>query len=292
MQSSRLTATEEIYGGVGSWLDIFAGSPWQHPRAVVAELRAHDVGTLYLQTSNYSQREDIVAPQALSRMLEAAHAAGLRVVGWYLPSLADPVVDARRSLAAIRFRSAGGERFDSFALDIEASLAHPVTLRNTRLLALAARVRAAAPQGYPIGAIIPSPVGMARHPHYWPRFPYARLAKLADVFLPMAYFSHYVHQPGQVYAYTRRVVLDIRHRTGQPTLPIHVIGGLASDTSTAATAAFVRAVRDFAVIGASSTPTRRRPAHNGTSSPSHRPQGKHNNELPLRDQHCDSQTEA
>ena len=113
VQSSRLTATEEIYGGVGSWLDIFAGSPWQHPRAVVAELRAHDVGTLYLQTSNYSQREDIVAPQALSRMLEAAHAAGLRVVGWYLPSLADPVVDARRSLAAIRFRSAGGERFDS-----------------------------------------------------------------------------------------------------------------------------------------------------------------------------------
>ena len=67
----------------------------------------------------------------------------------------------------------------------------------------------------------------------------------------MAYFSHYVHQPGQVYAYTRRVVLDIRHRTGQPTLPIHVIGGLASDTSTAATAAFVRAVRDCAVIGAS-----------------------------------------
>lgn len=247
----RSGATVEAYGGLGSWLDIFAGSPWQHARSVVAELRAHDVVTLYLQTSNYSQRTDIVKPAALGRLLDSAHAAGLRVVAWYLPSFANPAVDARRSLAAIRFRSASGEQFDSFALDIEASLVHPVSLRNARLLALTTRLRAATPSTYPIGAIIPSPVGMARHPHYWPHFPYARLARLVDVFLPMAYFSHYVHKPSDVYAYTRRVVIDIRRQTGQPTIPIHVIGGIASAASTAAIAAFARAVSDCNVVGAS-----------------------------------------
>jgi hypothetical protein len=81
----RREAALETYAGLGSWLDIFAGSPWQRPRSVVPDLPAHNVATLYLQTSNYSQRADIVRPAALGRLLDAAHAAGLRVVAWYLP---------------------------------------------------------------------------------------------------------------------------------------------------------------------------------------------------------------
>jgi len=248
---SRAATTLAIYGGIGSWLDIFAGSPWQRPVSVAADLQTHGVATLYLQTSNYSQRAAIVRPRLLGRLLDAAHAAGLEVVAWYLPSFADPRTDTRNALAAIRFRSASGEGFDSFALDIEASLVHPVSLRNSRLLELAARVRAALPTGVPLSAIIPSPVGMARHPHYWPAFPYARLARLADVFVPMAYFSHYVQRPNAVYDYTRQVVLDIRARVHRLDLPIHVIGGLASATSSAAAAAFVRAATDCGVAGAS-----------------------------------------
>ena len=247
----RAATTLEIYGGVGSWLDIFAGSPWRRPLAVAADLKARGVTTMYLQTSNYSQRTAIVQPALLGRLLDAAHAAGISVVAWYLPSFTDPAIDAERSLAAIRFRSASGERFDSFALDVEASLVRPVSLRNSRLLALAARVRAALPKDVPLGAIIPSPVGMTRHPHYWPGFPYAGLARVSDVFLPMAYFSHYVHRPDDVYDYTRRVVVDIRDRTGRPDLPIHVIGGLASSTSTAAATAFARAATDCSVDGVS-----------------------------------------
>jgi hypothetical protein len=247
----RAATTLEIYGGVGSWLDIFAGPPWRRPLSVAADLKARGVTTLYLQTSNYSQRSAIVQPALLGRLLDAAHAAGISVVAWYLPSFADPVTDARRSLAAIQFRSASGERFDSFALDIEAGLVHPASLRNSRLLALAARVRAALPSDVPLGAIIPSPVGMDRHPHYWPGFPYAGLARLSDVFLPMAYFSHYVHSPADVYDYTRRVVLDIRDRTGRPDVPIHVIGGLASSTTGAAAIAFARAATECGVDGVS-----------------------------------------
>jgi hypothetical protein len=126
-----------------------------------------------------------------------------------------------------------------------------VSLRNSRLLALVSRLRTAAQARYPLGAIIPSPVGMARHPHYWPQCPYAQLARRVDVFLPMAYFSHYVQRPGDVYNYTRRVVLDIREQTGRPQIPIHAIGGLASAASAAAIRAFVQAASDCGVAGAS-----------------------------------------
>ncbi len=145
------------------------------------------VRTLYLQTGNYEQRTDLVRPHALGEFIDAAHAAGMRVVAWYLPSFLYPVQDTRAALAAIRFRSAKGERFDSFALDIEASLVHSVPLRSKRLLQLSARLRAAVGRRYALGAIIPSPVGIRRHPTYWPRFPYRSLARYYDVFLPMAY---------------------------------------------------------------------------------------------------------
>src|SRR5690348_3389783 len=146
------------------------------------------VRTLYLQTGNYEQRVDLVRRRALGRFVDAAHAAGLRVVAWYLPSFLYPAQDYRRALAAIRFRTASGERFDGFALDIEASLVKGVRLRNHRLLRLSTRLRAAAGPRYALGAIIPSPVGIRRHPAYWPGFPYRPLARVYDVFLPMAYF--------------------------------------------------------------------------------------------------------
>src|SRR5690242_16089390 len=153
-----------VYGGLGSWLDIFADQSWSSPATLVARAKAAGVRTLYLQTSNYSQRTALVRPAALGRFVDAAHAAGLRVVAWYLPGFADPRLDARRTLAAVRFRSATGQRFDGFALDIEASIVRDVAVRNARLLALTRLLRRSVPRTYPLGAIIPSPVGIRRHP--------------------------------------------------------------------------------------------------------------------------------
>jgi hypothetical protein len=240
-----------VYAGVGAWLDIFAGRPWLHPEQVVAALSAEGVGTLYLETSNYSQARPIVYPTALGHYIDDAHAAGLRVVAWYLPSLTAPARDLARSLAAIRFRSPAGGRFDAFALDIEASLESKVARRNAHLLALAGAVRAAAPPGYPLGAIIPSPVGMQRHPHYWPDFPYAPLARLVDAFLPMAYFSYYTDSTAGAYTYTRGVVAAIRAKTGDPTLAIHLIGGIANRIDDGALNGFARAASDCGVDGIS-----------------------------------------
>jgi hypothetical protein len=249
---SPVPVDTSIYDGVGSWLDIFDHASLAKPHTVVAALDAHGVSTLYLQTSNYSQHEDVVDPGAVGRLVDLAHAAGMRVVAWYLPSFADPVLDRRRALAAIRFRSPAGEGFDSFALDIEASLVHPVALRNARLAALSAVLRANAPAGYPLGAIIPSPVGLTRHPHYWPGFPYTQLARDFDVFLPMAYFTYSKRMtPAATYAYVRDVVVAIRQGTGRPDEPIHVIGGIANKVGPGTVTSFAHALTDCGVRGAS-----------------------------------------
>jgi len=238
------------YAGLGTWLDIYATPSWAHPEREVAAMARVGVRTLYLQTGNYGQSVALVRPRALGRFVDAAHAAGMRVVAWYLPSLANPAEDARRALAAIRFRSVRGERFDSFALDIEASIVKPASLRNQRLLRLSARIRAAAGPRYALGAIIPSAVGMRRHPRYWPRFPYRALDRYYDVFLPMAYATDaHVRGSAATYKYNAADVAAIRTHTGDPRVPIHLIGGLSNAMGAGETAGFMRAVAACAPLG-------------------------------------------
>jgi hypothetical protein len=237
------------YSGLGTWIDIYRPQAWRSPDATAARVAARDVDTLYLQTGNYRQRSDVVRAAGLARLVEAAHAEGIAVVAWYLPSLVSPARDLRRALAAIRFRTPGGERFDSFALDIESRAVRSVPLRTARLLALSRRIRAAAGSSYPLGAIIPSPVGMELKPAYWPSFPYRPLAGLYDVFLPMTYFSYRARGTAAVLRYTARSVSIIRRATGNPTVPIHVIGGISSATGPAEARGFMRAVATCAPVG-------------------------------------------
>jgi hypothetical protein len=237
------------YVGFGTWLDIYATPFWAHPRMEVAAMHRRGVRTLYLQTGNYQQSVDLVRPHALGEFVDAAHAVGMRVVAWYLPSLLYPVRDTRAALAAIRFRSAKGERFDSFALDIEASLVHSVPLRSKRLLQLSARLRSAVGHHYSLGAVIPSPVGIRLHRTYWPNFPYRSLARFYDVFLPMAYATYHVRGVEATRAYDAAGVAIIRARTGKPHVPIHLIGGLANAMGAGETAGFMQAVADCSPVG-------------------------------------------
>ena len=107
------------YAGLGTWIDVYDGRAWVTPDSTAAAIRARGVRTLYLQTSNSNRSADLVRPAGLGRLVDAAHARGLRVVAWYLPTLVRPGRDLRRALAAIRFRTQTEGSFDSFALDIE-----------------------------------------------------------------------------------------------------------------------------------------------------------------------------
>ena len=57
--------------------------------------------------------------------------------------------------------------------------------------------------------------------------------------------------PAQVYAYTRDTIDGIRALTGDPGLPLHVVGGIANRTSPAALASFLAAVSDCGASGTS-----------------------------------------
>jgi hypothetical protein len=186
----------------------------------------------------------------VDRFITAAHARGLQIVAWYLPSLTDLQRDLRRSLAALNYETSTGDQFDSFALDIEATLVRSPALRNARLLQLSRKLRAAEPD-LALGAIVPSPRGMQLLPWYWPRFPYAELSRIYDVFLPMGYFTYRKHYPGGSAAYTRTNIKLLREGTGNPLLPVHTIGGLAGLASPSQVRNFMRASRNGAAIGSS-----------------------------------------
>jgi hypothetical protein len=172
----------------------------------------------------------------------------MRVVAWYVPDFADLRRDHEWSVAAMRFTSPSGQRFDSFALDIEVTAVTDPEERASRLLELSRQIRAAAGPSYPLGAITPSPL---RSPGYWPVFPDAELAQIYDVYLPMAYWSYSAGGEGGAYDYIDRSAEIVRTETGRPDLPIHMIGGLASGAEAEESRGFVSAVNDNRLLGAS-----------------------------------------
>jgi hypothetical protein len=182
-------------------------------------------------------------------MLDAAHASGIDVVAWYLPSFRAGGRDLRRSMAAINFRSAGGQAFDAFALDIEWSGVRSVALRNRRALDLSRRLRAAVGPDYALGAIIPNPRGVELRRDYWQPFPYAELAAIYDVFVPMVYSTYRGDGPAVVTRDVSRSMTILRTATGRSDVPIHLIGGIADELSAAEARAFARNVATLRPIG-------------------------------------------
>jgi hypothetical protein len=155
----------------------------------------------------------------------------------------------RRVRAALQLRTADGQAFDSFALDIEASEVNPVWRRNAALLKLSKMIRAEVGPGYELGAIVPDQLSTSHGNVLWPSFPYAATAGYYDVFLPMAYSSfNRARGAAGVYRYTAANVRFVQRATGRP---VHVIGGLTDDMSHAEQLAVTRASRDAGAIGAS-----------------------------------------
>ncbi|MFN2524906.1 MAG: hypothetical protein ABR505_01365 [Actinomycetota bacterium] len=234
------------YEGVATWIDIYNPRLWKTPAVTIRRLARKGASTVFVQTTNYSQRGLLWDPSGVAEFIDSAHKAGLKVVGWYVPSFARPKIDLRRSLAAIDFETPTGGRFDSFALDIEATAVRSIWLRNHRLLRLTREIRAATGSKYPLGAVIPDATS-----HYWPDFPYRELHRAYDVFVPMGYWTFQAHGAKAVNDHTEKNIRTIRRRTRDPRVPIHLIGGLAGDAGRREVSAFVKTARQHRVLGAS-----------------------------------------
>ncbi len=238
------------YRGLATWVDIYDPQLWSDPEATIQAIRAEQVNTLFLETSNYQHRA-IVHPLLTGRFIDAAHAAGMDIVAWYLPSFVRPSKDLRKITAAIRYRSQSGQSFDSFALDIESPAVTNVARRTRRLVDLSAAIRKEVGARYPLGAIVPNPVRLDRPDTYWPGFPYQGLERWFDVFVPMCYSSGDAAGLGPTTRYASRCIELVRTGTGRSTVPIHEIGGIADALNRREVRGFVHAVRSHGILGGS-----------------------------------------
>ncbi|HEX9375363.1 MAG TPA: hypothetical protein VGB19_03885 [Actinomycetota bacterium] len=243
-------ADVSVYRGPGMWVDVYDHTALGDPAGAAAAMAAHGIRTLYLETGNYKRPYAVVHPGADSELIEAAHARGIEVVAWYLPEFRDVDIDLRRILRSIEFRTSGGQGFDGFGLDIEANTVEPKE-RVANLLELSARLRQEVGDDYALGAIIPSPRGMIRVPDYWPGFPWEEIPSYYDVILPMSYYTFHYDGARAAHKYISDNIRLIREHTGDPSVPIHVIGGLTEDTSPWEAAAVIHAARERSVMGAS-----------------------------------------
>jgi hypothetical protein len=234
-----------LYRHLGAWVDMYDKAPWKNPEAAVAEMAQRGVTTLYLQTSNWGRKNDMYKPDKVARFIDAGKIYGVKMVAWYVPSFKNLKRDLRRTMLAIKVKTASGNRFDSFAMDIEATEVDSISRRNSRMLELSRTVRRRVGANYAMGAIIPDVQSL-----YWPSFPYKSVANLYDVFMPMAYFSYRTSGEENVRNYTLANLTTIRERVGRA-VPIHPIGGIAGRTTARETRGYVSAVIDGGGIGGS-----------------------------------------
>lgn len=244
-------ADAAVFGGLGTWIDIYDGPLFATPERTAARIANRGVKVVWVETANDRAPADVMRPAQLGRLVDGLHARGIRVIAWYLPGHVNQALDVRRSLAMLRFRTATGQMFDGVALDIESTRLRNVPLRSRRAVALAQRLRQEA--GDTPLAIVPfNPRGLERRPSTWPRFPWAELAATSDAFAPMAYTGGALKGFDATYGYVTRAIRLLRTQTGNPEVPIHVAGGVADRMGAEELAGFVAAVSDDgAVLGVS-----------------------------------------
>jgi hypothetical protein len=232
-------ARAAVFSGTGVWIDIWDALE-KNPATVVATAQQQGVSVIYVETANAKSKVDVVNPAPLKQLVVLAHAAGIRVVPWYLPGFQKPKVDQRRLVAALAI--GGTEAVDGVAVDIEATYVKNPKLRSQRAGALMAWLRANYPKT-PIGAITPNPTN-----NYWPIFPWTEIKANADAVLPMCYPPRRLSAQ-RMYTMTVGCTQKPRDLTGDQALPVHVISGLAGGLSPAGLDAAARGARDAGANG-------------------------------------------
>jgi len=243
---TRTVASADVFQGLGTWIDVYDTSLYASPNAVAARLAGRGVRTAWVETANDRSTTDVVDPTGLGRFVDALHARGIRVVGWYLPGHDNHVRDLRRARALLGLRTPQGGGFDGIALDVE-SLRNPnVKQRTTRLLDLLAHVRAES-SGRPVAAITYPPRALERHLTWWPGFPWAQIAAQVDAFAPMLYTGGGFKGYDATYGYVARSLRLLRAAVGS-TVAVHAAGGVTNRMTADELRAFDDAVLDDGTV--------------------------------------------
>jgi hypothetical protein len=232
----------EVFGGLGTWIDIYDTKLYASPNVVAGRLAARGVRTAWIETANDRSTVDVVQAAGLGRLLDALHARGITAVAWYLPGHDRHARDLRRTRAMLSFRTPQGGSFDGVALDIESLRNRNVRQRTTRMLDLLAKLRAEA-GGKPVAAITYPPRAFERHLSWWPGFPWAEIAARVDAFVPMLYTGGGFRGYDATYGYVARSLRLLRNAVGD-SIRVHAAGGVANRMDAEELKAFNDAVLD------------------------------------------------
>jgi hypothetical protein len=243
------------FRGLGTWVDVFDYG--LSPEASVADMQARGVRTLFLSTGRFSSTNDLHNEALIGRWLDAAHGAGLRVVGWYVPGYGDVARDVHRTVAIERYVSPGGQRFDAIGVNIERfrNPGDPIgtftgeVFRDDFLRLSVSHLRQVRDRtDLMITAIVPTPY-TARPGNRWEGFRYADIGRYSDVTTPMVLWSFRSgYTASQVRDYVAAEISTTRRLTGDP---VHVEGGVDDPGTepTPVTSTTVRAFVDGAFDG-------------------------------------------
>lgn len=199
--AARAGAPRLLPFGKGMWLHqlSMAGND---PNAVVAQAKAVGLTHVYLRTG--SSKSGFYAQDELNRLLPAAHAAGIKVIGWDFPYLFDPIADANRAKEMTDYTTPTGDRMDGFSADVETEN-EGVNVNPGTADAYSKTLRQLVGPEYPLIATVP---------RQWRGFPYLELIRNFDAVAPMVYWM------GNDPAATVSQVMDNLAVLGKPIMPV------------------------------------------------------------------------
>ncbi|MGI8807098.1 MAG: hypothetical protein ACR2KK_04535 [Acidimicrobiales bacterium] len=165
--------------GKGMWIYEPAKTEGGNVDAIVA--RAKATGLTHLWVRMGSAWDGFNVAPFVDRLLPAAHAADIKVIGWDFPKFEPVEADIQRAITMIRHTTPGGHRIDAFSPDIE-TRAEGTRLSPENARRYGSLLREAAGAGYSLIVTVPRPAKER------PTHPYADIVAGYDAIAPMIYW--------------------------------------------------------------------------------------------------------
>ena len=165
--------------GKGMWIYEPVKTEGGNVNAIVAKAKATGLTHLWVRMGSAWDGFNVVP--FVDQILPAAHAAGIKVIGWDFPKFEPVEADIQRAVAMIRHTTPSGDRIDAFSPDIE------TRAEGTRLSPEAAKrygslLREAVGQDYTLIVTVPRPSKER------PTHPYPEIVAGYDAIAPMIYW--------------------------------------------------------------------------------------------------------
>jgi hypothetical protein len=217
------------------------------PAYIVRAAVQQGLTTLYVEVA--SSRAGFYGASGLAALLPVAHQAGVHVIAWIYPYLADIPGDVAMTVAAARYRAPSGDRPDGVLADLEENM------READVRAYSQVTRALLRGNQPMGiATFPPQQGPGKS------YPFRTVARSWDVIVPMDYWhtQHRAYSEAESYDFVARSITLIRAASGNPRQAVAPLGQAynkwedgVDSPSAAEIRGAMRAARDGGAIGVS-----------------------------------------